>query len=259
VLILAAATPAAGLEVTRPQAARTAEPFPSVKDALRSGVRDYNAGNKLGAARALEYAATQGHPLALWKLGRMYAAGDGVPHDDLKAFEYFSKIADENSDENPDSASAGAVASAFVALGTYFRDGIKGTYVNANPARAREMFQYAASYFGDPAAQFHLGRLYLEGLGTERDPRQAARWLNLAAEKGHFAAQAVLGQLFVDGQGVPRQKARGLMWLTLAKDSADPATDPWVGKLYDDAFAAAGEADRQTALAYLEQFLARKR
>ena len=27
---------------------------------------------------SLEYAAEQGHPLALWKLGRMYADGDGV-------------------------------------------------------------------------------------------------------------------------------------------------------------------------------------
>src|SRR5215218_7733749 len=64
--------------------------FGSAREALRSGVRDYNAGNKAVAAQALEYAATQGDALALWKLGRMYADGDGVPHDDLKAFEYFS-------------------------------------------------------------------------------------------------------------------------------------------------------------------------
>ena len=105
-------------------------------------MRDYNAGNKLGAARALEYAAGQGHALALWKLGRMYADGDGVPHDDLKAFEYFSKIADENAEESPHSPNASVVASAFVALGTYFLDGIKGTYVKPDAARAHEMFRY---------------------------------------------------------------------------------------------------------------------
>src|SRR5918994_669991 len=101
-----------------------------------------------GAARALEFAATQGDALALWKLGRMYANGDGVPHDDLRAFEYFSKIADENPDESPDSPSAVVVSSAFVALGTYFLDGIKNTYVKVNLGRAHEMFHYAASYFG---------------------------------------------------------------------------------------------------------------
>ena len=184
-------------------------------------MRDYNAGDKAGAAQALEYAATRGHTLALWKLGRMYADGDGVDHDELKAFEYFSKLADANADESPDSPNAPVVASAFVALGGYFLDGIKGTYVTANPSRAREMFQYAASYFSDPHAQYNLARLYLDGTGVQKDPRQAARWFKLSAEKGHAASQALLGQLLINGDGVPRQSARGLMWLTLAREAAD--------------------------------------
>src|ERR671913_59518 len=98
--------------------------FGSAREALRSGVRDYNKGDKVGAARALEFAATQGDALALWKLGRMYADGDGVPHDDLRAFEYFSKIADDNAEEGAESPNAAAIASAFVALGAYFLEGI---------------------------------------------------------------------------------------------------------------------------------------
>ena len=43
--------------------------------------------------KALQYAAEDGHPLAQWKLGRMYAAGDGVARDDVRAFDYFSRIA----------------------------------------------------------------------------------------------------------------------------------------------------------------------
>ena len=42
---------------------------------------------------SLQYAAEGGHPVAQWKLGRMYANGDGVIQDDLRAFEYFSRIA----------------------------------------------------------------------------------------------------------------------------------------------------------------------
>ena len=42
---------------------------------------------------SLQYAAEGGHPVAQWKLGRMYADGDGVIQDDLRAFEYFSRIA----------------------------------------------------------------------------------------------------------------------------------------------------------------------
>ena len=98
----------------RPQPIAPVTTYGSAREALRDGMRDYNAGDKAGAAQALEYAATQGHTLALWKLGRMYADGDGVRHDDLKAFEYFSKLADENADESPDSPNASVVASAFV-------------------------------------------------------------------------------------------------------------------------------------------------
>ena len=36
---------------------------------------------------SLQYAAEGGHPVAQWKLGRMYADGDGVVQDDLRAFD----------------------------------------------------------------------------------------------------------------------------------------------------------------------------
>ena len=243
----------------RPQPLAPIAKYGSVKEALRDGVRDYNAGDKAGAAQALEYAATRGHTLALWKLGRMYADGDGVDHDDLKAFEYFSKLADANADESPDSPNAPVVASAFVALGGYFLDGIKGTYVTANPSRAREMFQYAASYFSDPHAQYNLARLYLDGSGVQKDPRQAARWFKLSAEKGHAASQALLGQLLINGDGVPRQSARGLMWLTLAREAADASKEQWISELYEKAFSAASDSDRKLALALLEQYIQARR
>ena len=234
--------------------------YGSVRDALRSGMRTYNSGDKIGAVHALEYAAGQGHSLALWKLGRMYADGDGVEHDDLKAFEYFSKLADQHADESPDSPNAAAVSSAFVALGSYFLDGIQGTYVAANPARAVEMFSYAASYFSDSNAQYNLARLYLEGTGVRKDARHAARWFNLAAEKGHTASQALLGHLLMTGQGVPRQRAKGLMWLTLAREaSTDAAKDQWIVDLYQDAFTAADDDDRKLALALLEQYIQARR
>lgn len=234
--------------------------YGSARDALRSGMRDYNSGDKIGAVHALEFAAGQGHSLALWKLGRMYADGDGVAHDDLKAFEYFSKLADQHADESPDSPNASVVSSAFVALGSYFLDGIQGTYVASNPARAVEMFSYAASYFSDSNAQYNLARLYLEGTGVRKDARHAARWFNLAAEKGHTASQALLGHLLMTGQGVPRQRAKGLMWLTLAREaSSDAAKDQWIVDLYQDAFTAADDSDRKLALALLEQYIQARR
>ncbi|MGH1572117.1 tetratricopeptide repeat protein [Methylobacterium sp. P31] len=227
--------------------------YRSAKDALRAGMREYNAGDKQGAARALEYAAGQGHALALWKLGRMYADGDGVPHDDLKAFEFFSRIADASTDDGPDPQNSAVLGSAFTALGTYFLEGIKGTYVRPNPERAYDMFNYAASYYGDPNAQYNLARLYLDGTGVESDPRQAARWFNLAAEKGHHPAQALLGDMLVNGLGgIPIQRVKGLMWLSLAREGAEGRKDDWIVALYEKNWAAANEDDRAEAQTQLQ-------
>lgn len=237
--------------------------FKSVGDAFRRGIQHYNAGDKVGAVRALQFAATQGHTVSLWKLGRMFAEGDGVDHDDLKAFEYFSQIADRYADESPGTRQAPFVSSAFVALGGYFLDGIPNTYVKPDISRAVDMFQYAASYYGDPDGQYSLARLYLEGNGVPKDARQAARWLKLAAGKGHHQAQAILGNLLVSGDGVPRQAGLGLMWLTLARDAtateSDAANkDAWINELHDKNFAIASETERQQALSYLEQYLRQK-
>lgn len=229
--------------------------FKSAGDAFRTGIRDYNAGAKDKAVDALQYAATQGHTVSMWKLGQMYAKGDGVDHDDLRAFEYFSMIADRYADENPDSQQARFVSSAFVAVGGYFLQGIEGTYVKADIGRAVDMFQYAASYYGDPDGQYSLARLYLEGQGVPKDPRQAARWLKLAASKGHHEAQALLGNLLVTGQGVPKQPGLGLMWLTLARDATDADKDSWINDLYDKNIASASDSDRKLALGYLEQYI----
>src|SRR5260370_2752223 len=68
---------------------------------------------------SLQYAAEGGHPVAQWKLGRMYADGDGVAQDDLRAFEYFSRIANAHAEDSPSAPQAAIVANAFVALRPY--------------------------------------------------------------------------------------------------------------------------------------------
>jgi TPR repeat protein len=132
---------------------------------------------------ALQYAAEGGHPIAQWKLGRMYAKGDGVAQDDLRAYDYFSRVANAHAEDSPTAPQAAVVANAFVALGRYYLSGIPNSKVKADPERAREMFSYAASYFGNAEAQYNLARMYLDGVGMPRDPRYGIRWLGLAAGK----------------------------------------------------------------------------
>jgi uncharacterized protein len=226
-------------------------------DGLRgSGVTASPGAAKPNALTALQYAAEQGEPVAQWKLGRMYADGDGVPRDDLRAFNYFSAIANAHPDEAPGTPQARFVANAFVALGHYYLNGIPNSAIEADPPRARQMFGYAATYFGDADAQYELGRLYLSEKPS--DPHQAARWFQLAATKGHCRAQIALGDMLFQGQAVPRQAARGLMWLTLGRDCAGP-DESWAKPLYDNAFQHANEDERAMALVYLEDWLKGRR
>ncbi len=225
------------------------------------GVRQADAADGVDAQKAkefsaLQYAADRGHLVAQWKVGRMYAEGDGVPQNDLRAFDYFSQIANTYPDESPGTPQARFVANAFVALGRYYLAGIPHSKIKADPQRARKMLTYAASYFGDPDAQYQLGRLYLRG--TPNDPHQAARWFLLAAAKGDCRAEAVLGDMLFRGEHVPRQAARGLMWLTLSRDCAG-STVPWIKPLYDNAFRHASEDERAMALVYLENWLKERR
>jgi TPR repeat protein len=203
---------------------------------------------------SLQYAAEGGHPVAQWKLGRMYADGDGVTQDDLRAFEYFSRIANAHAEDSPSAPQAAIVANAFVALGRYYLSGIPNSKIKLDADRAREMFSYAASYFGNADAQYDLARLYLNGIGTPRDSRYGARWLGLAAQKGQHQAQATLGQMLFNGDQLPRQAARGLMWLTLARDSAAP-DEAWIKESYNKAIAKASENDRAMALQMLEHWV----
>lgn len=252
-LAVALPLPAVALDVNdQPVKAQPpAEIFKDVRAALRAGVRDLHAGDKVAAARALQYAAQGGNVAAQYKLGRMYADGDGVPHDDYKAFQFFSAIANNYAEEGPDSINAPAVSRALVALGSYYLEGIAESPIKASARRAFEMFRYAAVYFANADAQYNLGRMHLDGALGAKDPQSAARWLRLAAEKQHVYAQAVLGQMLFAGNGIPRQAPLGLMWLTEARDNADPAKDQWVIDLYEKAKAASTEAERRIAARFL--------
>ena len=218
------------------------------------------AGQVPDAFKALEYAAdVDNSPWAQWKLGRLYAAGDGVARNDLRAFDYFSKIAKDHAQDSRSSPEAALVANAFVALARYYLSGIPNTDVKADPQRAREMLYYAASYFGSADAQYDLARLYLKANNaTPNDYTYGARWLGLAAQKGQHQAQAMLGQMLFNGDRLPPQKARGLMWMALATDAAT-ADEAWIKESYNQALTRATEDDRAMAAQMLKYWLQGRR
>jgi TPR repeat protein len=248
-----------------PPAARPAPQNSQVKafDALRSGAQMLRDGQIDQGVTALEYAAERGLPSAMWKLGRIYADGDGVGRDQKRAFDYFRSLTRAHAYEPPNSPHARFVANAFVSLGHFHLHGIPNSDVKADAVVAHQMFRHAASYFGDPEAQYQVGRMYLNGSGTEKDAVQASRWLRLAADAGQRNAQALLGSILFRGTSpLPRQAAMGLFWLTVAKDATKEIRGPedrWIVDSYASAFAQATEDERAMALGYLERWMGPRR
>lgn len=219
---------------------------------LQFGFSAYKNGDKDEAFKAYRDAADQGHIGARWKLANMYASGDGVHEDDYEAFKLFRDIVNDGAEVG--SRNSSFVANALVSIAGYVNMGIPDSPVKSNPAQAREIYMQAATSFGDPEAQYRLGRLYLEGQGGPVDKHQAGRWFNLAANKGHACARAMLGQMmFEEGWRV-----KGLGMMTVALQTAGPADRGWIRQLQEEAFALASEDERRNGTELGKQMLAQK-
>ena len=99
------------------------------------------------------------------------------------------------------------VTSAWAKLGAFFRKGIPNSDVKADPSRAREYF-WRAAYFGDADAQLNLAAMFYNGEGGGRDLIQAAKWANLAADKGNPAAKDLLDRDRAGTHPRPSQEGR---------------------------------------------------
>lgn len=216
---------------------------------FRFGFSAYKSGHKDQAVEAYRYAAENGQIGARWKLARMYAEGDGVERNDYEAFKFFNEIAQQ--DVEPGSPDERYVSDALAALGGYLKRGIPGSPVKADPAAAQELYWRAANY-GSPVAQFEVGKMFLNGDGVRASLKQAGRWFQLAAEKGHRGAQATLGNLLFHGG----QAVKGLAMMTVALHRAPPSEQAWIRGMQEEAFGLASEADRRTAMALAEDMLA---
>lgn len=249
--IAGVATPAAA-QVSGVLPSLPAAPETAADAALAMANQLDGAGGGISSAdliAALEDAALAGQPMALFQLGLMYESGEGVDKDPVKAFGYFSQIADEHADTAPKGVEADIVAQSFLKIGEYYRQGLPEAGIQKNEAYSNKLIMHAASYFGDADAQYKVGELYLDDAELGDNPLQSARWLNLAARKGHAGAQAKLGSMLFNGDGIDADPVEGLMWLTVAsRRAAGTADDGWIHDLLTNAMSIATPDQRKKAV-----------
>jgi TPR repeat protein len=188
--------------------------------------QDYNK-----AAELFEKAASKGHPEAAYNLALLFLSGKGKPELPIRGFMLMQYAAEKG------------VVAAMYDLGTLYATGT-GTTANAYEAakwigkaanagypeaeveyavilmknhelppeqlhrmrkRAVELLR-TASRRGLVVAQNRLAHCYLDGLGTRKNPIEAAKW-HLIAKAGGHAADAELEKAMAGLSSTDRQKA----------------------------------------------------
>lgn len=82
------------------------------------------------------------------------------------------------------------------------------------------------AHAGIGRAQNNIGACFAEGLGVERDPALALRWLSLSAESGDPVGQRNLAALHFKGEGVAQSDTEAMRLYRLAAEQDDaPAQD----------------------------------
>jgi uncharacterized protein len=106
----------------------------------------------------------------------------------------------------------------------------------------------SAAKRGAPRAQYHLGKLYRDGLGTEASPSNAAMWFYRAAMHGYPPAEAALGDLFLHGNGVSTDYETALGWLRPAAAYGNPMAQYDLGWMYLNGLGVEKDSARAIAL-----------
>jgi hypothetical protein len=228
------------------------------EEAFVEGMAAYRAGDSGRALPLLDHAAREGHFLAQFRLAHIYSDPRGGHSNEVAAFHLFEQIAESNRDVDPYlNRRAPYVARAFIAVGRYWQSGIDEAGMAPDPARARDYFEYAASYFDNADAQFELAKLSLADPADTDAVSAGLHWLSTLAEKrDHTGAQAYLGDLFWNGQHVARRPALGLALVTIALSGALPGDRLWIEDLHQRIYCGASANVRSRAGDIVEKWLA---
>ncbi|HBU58616.1 MAG TPA: hypothetical protein DEB48_02115, partial [Verrucomicrobiales bacterium] len=105
---------------------------------------------------------------------------------------------------------------------------------NANSKHEINKLYEKATKHNDYFSMVHLGWHYDTGTGIKQNPREAAGWYRMAAEKGgHSMAQNNLGCLYRDGRGVIQDYKRAGALFRLSSEQGNRHAKTNLGWLYE--------------------------
>ncbi|MDD5058761.1 MAG: hypothetical protein PHQ60_12905 [Sideroxydans sp.] len=170
----------------------------------------------------LEYA--DGDQRAFFRLGMLYARGQGVAADPVKAQKYFTTA------ERMTRAFSNFVSGGTNSISMSYRASESRPFFADEPGQIAQARERAMQPQGDAESEFYLGQVYASGLSVVESEEESFKWFMRAAQHGHIAAQYNVGQLYKSGvgTGIGRNELEAMYWFGKASKAGDTrATYAW--------------------------------
>ena len=152
--------------------------YPAAQDAVRRSAAEFGESST--------YEAT-------FQVGAMYEKGDQLPVNYAEAAKWYRRAAERGS----------VAPMAKVRLAALLLD---GQGVQQDRSEALNLCRSAAQD-GYAQGQFCVGYIYQQGLGLAKDPKEASKWYQQAANRVHAQSALRLADMNINGEGVDIDRA----------------------------------------------------
>ncbi|MBO68868.1 MAG: hypothetical protein CL398_11230 [Acidiferrobacteraceae bacterium] len=101
---------------------------------------------------------------------------------------------------------------------------------------------------GNSEAQYSLGIMYQNGLGTIRNPVLAFRWIREAAKQKHGLSCHSLGLMYLEGDCVEKNNTKAFEYFSLAADQGLAGSIIVLAQMYDQGIGVKKDHERAKKL-----------
>lgn len=224
---------------------------------LRDAFMAFDNKDYAGALKLFRTAYNKmGYPVAALMMGKMYLTGLGAPQDTQQAVKWLTEATEAPFNphwgaqrfDENDPNYMSTPSDAAMLLGRIY---LTGWGTAKDPIKARQ-WHMKADKFGFIPGTYLVGRMFDRGYGGEQSLPKAMKYYKKAGEVGYAPAQFELGAILIDGEdGVTAKPKEGAQWLLEAAKRGHPDALYEAARLYDAGRIVA--ADPQKAIVYYKE------
>lgn len=132
-------------------------------------------------------------------------------------------------------------------LGLSYLKGLNGHKIDY--AKAKN-FLFPSADKGNGDAQYYLSLMYSSGIGVDKNPQEAVRWLIKAADNMQIDALRELGKRYVEGRDIEKDEVLGTFMTSMAADRGNATAMNDMGYYYSKGIAF--DQNKKEALRYYQ-------